>query len=186
MKNILIMFAVLAMASSVASAGLLISVNGVTDPAAREVTLYPSDTAVIDIHAVDQTESIAAWMLIQGPGGIDASAPTNLFQDSAAKNMDPAELPGTIADLKEFFGYDGVVDIIEMDVKDISDPIDPIPQGKVIDGLLFHCIGEGDVILTLLDGLDFSVLDSLTIHQIPEPITFALLGLGGLFLRRRK
>jgi hypothetical protein len=28
--------------------------------------------------------------------------------------------------------------------------------------------------------------DTLTIHQIPEPTTIALLGLGGLLLRRRK
>jgi len=31
-----------------------------------------------------------------------------------------------------------------------------------------------------------AVMDSQIIHQIPEPITLALLGLGGLFLRRRK
>ena len=185
MKNILIMFAVLAMASSVASAGLLISVNGETDPSAREITLNPTETAVIDIHAVDQTEGISAWMLIQGPGAINAGAPTNLWANSAAKNMDAAELPETIA-LFADFGYPGVVDIIEMDVKDTEDPIDPIPQGRVIDGLAFHCVGEGDVTLTLLNGLDFSVLDALTITQVPEPITFALLGLGCLFLRRRK
>ncbi len=31
-----------------------------------------------------------------------------------------------------------------------------------------------------------NIIDTITIHQVPEPITMALLGLGGLFLRRRK
>jgi len=33
---------------------------------------------------------------------------------------------------------------------------------------------------------DGVVFDSVTVTFIPEPITVALLGLGGLFLRRRK
>ena len=44
---------------------------------------------------------------------------------------------------------------------------------------------EVDVTITLL-AQDFSVLDTITIHTVPEPVTMALLGLGGLFLRRRK
>jgi hypothetical protein len=31
-----------------------------------------------------------------------------------------------------------------------------------------------------------TILDTVTIHQIPEPMTMVLLGLGGLLLRRRK
>jgi hypothetical protein len=31
----------------------------------------------------------------------------------------------------------------------------------------------------------YALIDSLTIHQIPEPMTIALLGLGGLFVLRR-
>jgi hypothetical protein len=49
----------------------------------------------------------------------------------------------------------------------------------------FKCTGLGDVEITLIDDV-FGPGDTLVIHQIPEPITFALLGLGGLFLRRRK
>ncbi len=49
----------------------------------------------------------------------------------------------------------------------------------------FHCDGPGVVIITLLD-TGGNVLDTITVSQIPEPMTVALLGLGGLFLRRRK
>ena len=48
----------------------------------------------------------------------------------------------------------------------------------------YHCDGEGGELLKLKDfGLK---VDQVDIVQTPEPMTLALLGLGGLFLRRRK
>jgi len=59
----------------------------------------------------------------------------------------------------------------------------------IFDEIDFHCEGMGDVIITLYE-TDFVgapvFMDSVVIHQIPEPATMLLLGLGGLFLRRRK
>ena len=182
MKNILTVFAVLAMAS-VANAGLSISVNGVVNPQDSSINLdYTiNETAVIDIHA-DQTAM--AMLLIQGPGAIDAANPTNLWEQSAAANMAQADLDELIPVLAEL-GYPGVKDIISLDVVDASEPY-TTPDGLVIDGLIFTCTDEGDVVLTLADiGLE-QIFDTQTIHQIPEPLTLGLLGLGGLFLRRRR
>jgi hypothetical protein len=73
--------------------------------------------------------------------------------------------------------------------------------GDLIWGLAIHCDGEGDVLvdLTLKDArvdpaggdayqqLTEADLGDLVIVQVPEPMTIALLGLGGLLaLRRRK
>jgi hypothetical protein len=63
---------------------------------------------------------------------------------------------------------------------------------KLFDLFTFHCEGPGDVVIQLLgtstyETWDGGVLSSVTIHQvIQEPMTMGLLGLGGLFLRRRK
>jgi hypothetical protein len=63
------------------------------------------------------------------------------------------------------------------------------PGGTEFD-LAYHCSGTGDVLIQLFDsnvGYDpASAQDTIIVHQIPEPITLTLLGLGGLLLRRRK
>jgi hypothetical protein len=74
----------------------------------------------------------------------------------------------------------------------------------IIDHILIHCDGEPDEVIlsitadVLLGGIgsmtsDYKMIGmglefgpGITITQIPEPMTIALLGLGGLFLLRRR
>ena len=47
-------------------------------------------------------------------------------------------------------------------------------------------VSEGSSVLNVYANDGTTLLDSATINVIPEPMTIALLGLGGLFLRRRR
>lgn len=60
-----------------------------------------------------------------------------------------------------------------------------------------QCTGPGTVVVELTPGMSFGgsgdltmmppiIEGTLTIHQIPEPMTIALFGFGGLFLLRRR
>ena len=57
-----------------------------------------------------------------------------------------------------------------------------ITSGLLVRNVGFHCEGPGDVTMYLVDN-NGEVLDSQVIHQIPEPMTMALLGIGGLAMR---
>jgi hypothetical protein len=182
MKNVLIVFTVLAMAS-VANAAVQLSVNGVVDPPDSTIKLLPSEIAVIDVHSNTPAYAQITYLLMQGPGSI-SMGPDFWKWEQTVVSIPSLEKADLLPIFEVDMGYTNITEIIGIDITDASDPFTQ-PNGKVVDGLLFHCEGLGDVTLTLFDA-DLNVLDSQVIHQIPEPITFALLGLGGLFLRRRK
>ena len=181
MKKLLVLMLVLGIASA-ANASLLISVDGVVDPPDSEVILMPSDTVVIDIFGDGQTPRQYFYMgiLVDGPGSLDISNAVMLY-------------PGTDSTIVEesdpyIAGYLGIgMPYALITMQDAPPPGDPLRdlEGTLVDGILFHCdaVGEVTIILTNQDGV---VLDTQVIHQIPEPMTIALLGLGGLLLRRRK
>lgn len=167
MKNILVVFAVLAMASA-ANAALFISVNGVIDQPDSEITIAPGDTVIIDVYSDGATIGTPVVLWVSGPASYDVSAAVNYY------------IPGAPP---EDFG-DGMIFI---DLTKPENPIPPITEGTMVDMISLTCLEEGDVVLSLVNETTGLEEDSLMIHQvIPEPITFALLGLGGLFLRRRK
>lgn len=67
----------------------------------------------------------------------------------------------------------------------LYDPENPPGPGKWFE-VDFHCTLEGDVYIYLTDGTGYVIEDAILVHQVPEPMAIMLLGLGGLFLRRRK
>lgn len=181
MKKLLVLTLVLGMAS-LATAGL--SLIG-----PDEITLNAGETTVIGIDAGGESLPIGTWILIQGAGSFDVSSVV-LWADSTTSLYsvdDPDTLAGYIALLESDFGYPGVVDILETTFQDNNPDVTPnfpIPTGEGLQGLVFTCQGLGDVTLTLMS-LELEPFDTMVIHQIPEPASLLLLGLGGLFLRRK-
>lgn len=178
MKKLLSILLVLSL-SVVANAGLLdISVNGELAP--DEITLMPSDVITIDVMISQGT--ITGYVL-----ALELSNPQAEMDSAEITFPTLFDFPGTLAA--------GRPDYIEVTGSQFFGA--PVPGPAVlIDNILLHCTEPTDVVLDLiaLDGTTINgevvqggtVLDSLIIHQIPEPMTLTLLGLGGLLLRRRK
>ena len=75
---------------------------------------------------------------------------------------------------------EGYIHATDISAKDVTDPFD-VAAGNQFQTIL--TLTGAAVQIDLLDE-SMSVIDSITL--LPEPMTIALLGLGGLFLRRRK
>jgi hypothetical protein len=126
------------------------------------------------------------WLLIFGPGSISGgtlqspwAAPLSFYQDleQAAASADVA--PGDL--LAAFEAQD-------LSYVNLASSTVPTPSlnGLLLSGITFHCEGTGDVTVKLLNNQTSTVVAQAVISQIPEPMTVALLGLGGLLLRRKK
>jgi len=174
MKKLLVLTMVL-VTCSMANAMLKISVDGVVDVPDTEILIDKSDTVVIDVMSDGQDLSGPALMYIHGPAVYDLSLATN--------TVNPPGYPDSVLEVEP--------GMIFMDLAIVLVPIPNLPQGKLVDLISLHCEGPGDVLIELymdysVYGGELTLMDTQIIHQIPEPMTIALLGLGGLFLRRRK
>jgi len=185
MKKLLVLAMVLSM-TTMAYASLEISIDGDKEAEAATITVVPSGSVALDIWTNSAISTgngegyfaLAATMTggtISGGQLADPTWWTILFYDDAAGNG--IGLPT---------GDNGIFGYIA------TPPATVFPAGStLINAIDFHCEGPGDVLVSLysidLDtGALTGVLDTVVIHQIPEPMTIGLLGLGGLFLRRRK
>jgi hypothetical protein len=181
MRKLVVLMLVLGLAT-VANAGLWISVNGTVDPPDSSITINPSDWIEIDVYSDGLTQSQQEFYLtIDGVGHVDIT--------SAVNSVNPPGYPDTVIDIGVLFDPDPLDPgkYIFMDLAVLGGPpAPPVPLGTAVDHIFLHCDGgPGDVLITVFGSMD-GELDTQIIHNTPEPMTIALLGLGGLFLRRKR
>jgi hypothetical protein len=188
MKKLLIFMLVLGMASLAGAMTLKISVDGIVDPPESLIVLHPSEYARLDIHS--------SGFVVGDDTYLALVANTSLATISGGVVViPPAPLDSYIGDDAVGFGMpipegeNGIWGLISLLATSGS-----APGGIYFDEILFHCEGPlpqpRDVVVKLyiVDPyfVTATMVDSVIIHQIPEPATIALLGLGGLLLKRRK
>ena len=186
MKKLLVLTLVLGMAS-MASAGLVITSDGtsVLDP-----TGATAPTSV-DLGIASDADMLAfstvAWALVvnDSAGSLSGGDPITILSVSNTVIGDTTNPSLTVPDgLSGYFGsiFVGFV-------------TSPVPAQSLYEAFVFTCdAADVEAVIQLYSLVDLGgdqyelgqMLDSVTIQQVPEPMTMALLGLGGLFLRRRK
>ena len=175
MRKLLILTVVLGMAS-MANAGLSLVVGGVES--GGTITIAPTDSIWIGIYDDTGGAQFSAYLAIAEDGGADEAGGS---WTSGNNVYSPPAIPGA----SNF--YTGYLSPYGDSWKLTNSlPITAMPGIGLQADYEFHCDQLGNTAVIELTDLAGAMLDTLTINQIPEPITIALLGLGGLFLRRRK
>lgn len=175
MKKLLILLLVMGVASTanatltlVSSEGNSLDPDGVAFPSSTLIGIY-NDTAAAGQGAI-------TYVVFADGEPASWTGVTNIHEPPVPAAGGASNYYG-VMDLGA-----GDVDIWQSDLALAT--VDPWGVGVLADFEL-ECTGMGAVTVMLLDE-NLAVSDSLVIEQIPEPFTFGLLGLGGLFLRRRK
>ncbi|MHC4112904.1 MAG: PEP-CTERM sorting domain-containing protein [Planctomycetota bacterium] len=168
MKKLLALTLILGMAST-ANAALVLSVDG--DTSQDEVLIFEGDTAVIGVYVTEPAYFIAYLDFgYVSEGGFTLSCADLPWWGG----VPPIICPYPIDDLLWF-------DIAFFPEHNFQ------PPGIFFEVELTCTLAGVDVFVELYDDIGVTLLDTLIIHQVPEPMTIAMLGLGGLLaLRRRK
>jgi len=186
LKKVGLVIGVLLTAASVSSATpLQLSVDGVTNGAGvvQEVTIAPCSYIVVDIHGPADSP-LLGYIIIEEDGLNGGEWVDGSYYEVNYPVVHAAagDMGGVVAYTESGWGVGYEV------------TADYTPYSSIEDGLwfefLYHCTKMDETVTISLwdDAIGYDpgdVVDTIIVHQIPEPMTVTLLGLGGLLLRRR-
>lgn len=179
MKNLASLLVLLAISSTAGAGTMLISgLPSMVDTSSGEAVL------TFDVTSNGQQDKDSLYVWTYGVGVLDIGSATNVI------------VPGELYDDSPI---QNLADDHGIDTTNVSSPIvwanitlpTPVPaviQGDIITGLGLTVPGgyAGMIDVKVLSENSGAVEDTFTIEAVPEPATIALLGIGGVFLRRRK
>lgn len=192
MKKLMILVLVLGLASMASAlTGVELSVAGVTDGegTVQNTELPISNELVIDIHGPAGYDWLG-YIIIEGDAPAGGEWGDDIGSPVADMYYTAAGYPALVAagDLGQAIRYTEAGWGFGYEVT-AAQSEGSLPGGLQFE-FLYHCLGPESeyVTVTLWDDAEGYVTpqDTIVIHQTPEPMTVALLGLGGLLLRRRK
>ncbi len=182
MKKLFVLVSILSIIS-LTPAVLQISVNGNPDPVDSEIVAQPSDTLNLGLYGDVAAGEAVYWVMVV---------------DNALATLDGgvAVQGGYIASWPLYhMAYAGlypnpnysVYYTVAGDLWSSSEPL----SGVLVDDVNFNALAFGDAVVYLYSSPDgewgnWAIADTLTVHIVPEPVTIALLGVGGLLISRRR
>jgi hypothetical protein len=212
MKKLMAILFVMALVN-VANAGIvdlqISSLNGQTINPTNQITLSASDTIGVDV-VYTPGQGLDLWSISKEVVMSNPALMTVSIGGTFSKPTAPLTLTWAAGWSNDF---SNVSIISNPDIGGVGNALidavandhGTVASGVVIDHFLLHCEGLGNLTVALVENgmtgagasqesdrtADFNLtpLDSgagLIIHQVPEPMTLTLLGLGSLFLARKK
>jgi len=175
MKKLVVLMLVLGLVT-VANASLKIQVNGVTDPVGLTVPTGSILTlAVVGDGGTAQPQDVA---LLPSLGSITGGT---LVYTGSLSEIDNYVV-GDGSGMAEFYNTAAGTNAHAMIYANFANSTAGVLSGTMFNAASF--VINQQTTLKLLAGDGSSTFDSVVVN-VPEPITMALLGLGGLFIRRR-
>jgi hypothetical protein len=185
MKKLIVVLIVLSMAA-IANAAVVINVD-----MGAQTELAAGNTATISIVATEEPSPSNLYLFVTDDSLGTVSGGSVVFS-SAAGQMSLHEGAGDQhVDTVRQYGWLDATQTYYINLIGNTNPL--VMNGTVVNGITYRAEIAGDSTIILGSVVDdgkgnylMAVWDTVVIHQVPEPMTICLLGLGGLFLRRRK